>query len=165
MKSLMTKKLNRVLTLVLTFMALMAGQTAWAENGWDIQASTSGSVTTFTIKRTGDTSFKETVKYRLVNLSAYAGEHYYVTQVNGENKTTTEQQTAALSGDLTFNAGDNKKTVLVQEKAASTDATSTKRVPSALTSWRSPTRAVFCWIMKPAVSPQAPLCPTTISSV
>ena len=30
MKSLMTKKLNRVLTLVLTFMALMAGQTAWA---------------------------------------------------------------------------------------------------------------------------------------
>ena len=131
MKSLMTKKLNRVLTLVLTFMALMAGQTAWAENGWDIQASTSGSVTTFTIKRTGDTSFKETVKYRLVNLSAYAGEHYYVTQVNGENKTTTEQQTAALSGDLTFNAGDNKKTVLVQEKAASTDAykyqTGTKR--------------------------------------
>ena len=131
MKSLMTKKLNRVLTLVLTFMALMAGQTAWAENGWGIQASTSGSVTTFTIKRTGDTSFKETVKYRLVNLNAYAGEHYYVTQVNGENKTTTEQQTAALSGDLTFNAGDNKKTVLVQEKAASTDAykyqTGTKR--------------------------------------
>ena len=127
----MNKKLNRVLALVLTIAALFAGQKAHAENIWTVEASTSGSVTTFTIKRTGDTSFKETVKYRLVNLSAYAGEHYYVTQVNGENKTTTEQQTAALSGDLTFNAGDNKKTVLVQEKAASTDAykyqTGTKR--------------------------------------
>ena len=125
------RRKNNLILLLFTIAALASGQKAMAENTWTVEASTSGSVTTFTIKRTGDTSFKETVKYRLVNLSAYAGEHYYVTQVNGENKTTTEQQTAALSGDLTFNAGDNKKTVLVQEKAASTDAykyqTGTKR--------------------------------------
>ena len=109
MKSLKTKKLNRVLTLVLTFMALMAGQTAWAENGWDIQASTSGTTTTFTISRT-NTAVAETVKYRLVNLSAYAGQHYNVIKVNGEDSN-------ALSGDLVFSVGDKSKTVQVRESA------------------------------------------------
>ena len=116
MKSLKTKKLNRVLTLVLTFMALMAGQTAWAENGWDIQASSSGTTTTFTISRT-NTAVAETVKYRFVNLSTFAGQHYNVTQVNGTDKTTEAQQTAALSGDLVFSAGDKSKTVQVRESA------------------------------------------------
>ena len=86
----------------------------WAENGWDIQESTSGNVTTFTITRT-NTAVAETVKYRLVNLSAYAGEHYNVTQVNGQNS-------SALSGDLTFSAGDGSKTIQVTESEASTNA-------------------------------------------
>ena len=48
MKSLMTKKLNRVLTLVLTFMALMAGQTAWAADDWTVTNPTGS---TFRITR------------------------------------------------------------------------------------------------------------------
>ena len=59
--------------------ALLAfGQVGKAENGWDIQTSTSGSVTTFTISRT-NMAVAETVKYRFVNLSVYAGQHYNVT--------------------------------------------------------------------------------------
>ena len=71
MKQFKTIFLNRVLAVVLTIVALMTGQEAWAENGWDIQTSTSGNVTTFTITRT-NTAVAETVRYRLVNLSAYA---------------------------------------------------------------------------------------------
>ena len=110
-------KAKAILTAILL---LAAGVIARAEDGWSIQASTSGNVTTFTISRT-NTALEETVKYRLVNLSAYAGQHYYVSQVNGET-IATAQQTAALSGDLTFAAGDGSKTILVTEKAASTDA-------------------------------------------
>ena len=84
MQRLMTKKLNQVLALVLTIVALMTGQSAWAANDWDIQASTSGNVTTFTITR-DNTAVAETVYYRLLNKSAFAGQHYYVTQVNGES--------------------------------------------------------------------------------
>ena len=97
---------------MLTLLCCCTG--AWAENDWDIQESTSGNVTTFTIIRT-NTAAAETVKYRLVNLSAYAGEHYNVTQVNGQNS-------SALSGDLTFSAGDGSKTVQVTESEASTNA-------------------------------------------
>lgn len=58
------------LTTVLVVLMMLTVQTAFAaENGWDIQASTSGNVTTFTISRT-NTAVAETVKYRLVNLSA-----------------------------------------------------------------------------------------------
>ena len=121
-------KTKAILTAILL---LAAGFSARAENGWDIQASTSGTTTTFTITRT-NTSVAETVKYRLVNLSAYAGQHYYVSQVNGEDKTTVQQQTAALSGEFTFAAGENtSRTITVTESAANTDAykyqTGTKR--------------------------------------
>ena len=105
--------------------ALLAfGQVGRAENGWDIQTSTSGSVTTFTISRT-NMAVAETVKYRFVNLSVYAGQHYNVTQVNGESS-------GELSGNLTFAAGDDKKIIKVTESTATTyaykyQATNSKR--------------------------------------
>ena len=105
-------KKKRIIISMLTLLCSCTG--AWAENDWDIQESTSGNVTTFTIIRT-NTAAAERVKYRLVNLSAYAGEHYNVTQVNGQNS-------SALSGDLTFSAGDGSKTVQVTESEASTNA-------------------------------------------
>ena len=105
--------------IILTAILFLAAVTAKAENGWNISASNSGNVTTFTITRT-NTAVAETVKYRLVNLSAYAGQHYYVTKVNGENKTTVEQQTNALSGEFTFSAGENtSRTIQVTESTGS----------------------------------------------
>ena len=101
--------------------ALMAVQTAWAVDGWSVQEETNGNVTTFTISRT-DKAKVDSVKYRLVNLSAYAGEHYKVTQVNGEDKTTAEQQTAALSGELAFGVNEGSKTIRVRETTATTNA-------------------------------------------
>ena len=62
-------------------LAVMTGQRAFADNGWKVEATTSGTTTTFTISRT-DKTVAETVKYRLVNLSAYAGQHYNVTMWN-----------------------------------------------------------------------------------
>ena len=92
---------------------LAAGVIARAEDGWSISQTTSGKVTTFTITRS-NTSVAETVRYRLVNLSAYAGQHYNVTKVNGQNSN-------ALSGEFTFAEGDNtSRTVQVTEIAAST---------------------------------------------
>ncbi len=100
-------------------MLLIAGHSAMAaENGWTIQTSTSGSVTTFTISRT-NTAVAETVKYRFVNLSAYAGQHYKVTAINDE-PVETAQQTAALSGEFSFAAGDTEsRTIQVTELAGS----------------------------------------------
>ena len=112
MKSLMTKKLNRVLTLVLTFMALMAGQTAWAADDWTVTNPTGS---TFRITRpTSHVGTTETVKYRTVSLSAYAGQHY-----------------TAVSGDVAFGVNDTYKEVTVTENSPTTDAykyqTGTKR--------------------------------------
>lgn len=114
-----TRKIFQIVIAALA-MLLIAGQGAWAaENGWSVQASTSGNVTTFTISRT-NTSVAETVRYRLVNQSAFAGQHYNVTQVNGENKTTTAQQTTALTGEFTFAAGETgSRTIQVTESAGS----------------------------------------------
>lgn len=121
MKLLITKKLHRFLALILTTIALVMGQTAWAENGWDIQTSTSGNVTTFTITRT-NTAVAETVRYRLVNLSAYAMQHYYVTKINGEDADLTVP-VMNLRGEFTFTAGDTKsRTITVTELTASNDA-------------------------------------------
>ena len=106
MKSLMTKKLNRVLILVLTFMALMAGQTAWAENDWKVEASNSGNTTTFRITRpTSHVGTTETVKYRTVSLSAFAGQHY-----------------TAKSGEVAFGVNDTYKEVSVTERTPDNDA-------------------------------------------
>ena len=103
MKSLMTKKLNRVLTLVLTFMALMAGQTAWAADDWTVTNPTGS---TFRITRpTSHVGTTETVKYRTVSLSAYAGQHY-----------------TAVSGDVAFGVNDTYKEVTVTERTPDNDA-------------------------------------------
>ena len=104
---------NKIFAAVIALLAF--GQVGRAENGWDIQTSTSGSVTTFTISRT-NTAVAETVKYRFVNLSAYAGQHYNVTKVNGTNS-------SALSGEFSFAAGDaTSRTIQVTESAATTNA-------------------------------------------
>ena len=96
----MTKRLNQVLALVLTIAALMTGQTAWAESTWSVSYSHNNAnhVTTFTITRT-ETTYVQTVLYRTVSLTAYTGQHY-----------------TAVNGTLTFNAGEDTKTVDVQEK-------------------------------------------------
>ena len=103
MKSLKTKKLNRVLTLVLTFMALMAGQTAWAADDWTVTNPTGSK---FRITRpTSHVGTTETVKYRTVSLSAYAGQHY-----------------TAVSGDVAFGVNDTYKEVTVTERTPDNDA-------------------------------------------
>ncbi|MBO4800598.1 MAG: InlB B-repeat-containing protein [Bacteroidaceae bacterium] len=86
---------QKILALVLTIVALMAGQTAWAENTWTVE-NLSGS--TFTITRSGDLSKSETVRYRTVSLTAVAGEHF-----NNE------------SGSLTFAANEDSKEITVRE--------------------------------------------------
>ena len=70
---------QRFLGVVLTIMALMAGQGAWAENTWTV-VNQSGSK--FTITRSGDLSKSETVLYRTVSLTAVAGYHF--TDVSGQ---------------------------------------------------------------------------------
>ena len=107
--------LNRIIKVMLLVLSMTVGQNAWAENGWNISSSTSDNVTTFTITR-DNTSLAETVKFRLVNLSAFAGQHYNVTKVNGRNSNE-------LSGEFTFTAGDEtSRTVTVTEQAASINA-------------------------------------------
>ncbi len=82
---------KKILTL---FFALLASCGAWAQNGWSVE-NLSGS--TFTVSRT-NTSVAETVRYRTVNISAVAGQHY-----------------TAATGTLTFGIGDDSKTVTVEE--------------------------------------------------
>ena len=102
---------RKVLRLVLTIAAVAMGQSAWAQVGI-FTVSASGS--TFTITRTSNTSATEKVMYRTVSLSAIAGTHF-----------------TAASGELTFDAENNTRTVTVTEKTPTGDAykyqTSTSR--------------------------------------
>ena len=107
--------------IILTAILFLAAVTAKAENTWSITPSTSGSETTFTISRSGDTSISETVIYRFVGLSAYAGQHFVVSKING-NSIATSQQTAALSGTFTFASSETSKSVTIKEMAAGTAA-------------------------------------------
>ena len=91
-------KIKRVLALVLTIAALAAGQSAWAASTWTLTSSTSTGITTFTITRSENTA-TETVYYRTVSLSAIEGQHF-----------------TAVSGSLTFAAGQTSKTVTVTER-------------------------------------------------
>ena len=107
--------LNRIIKVMLLVLSMTVGQNVLADNNWNITPSVDGNVVTFTITRI-NTSVAETVNYRLVNLSAFAGQHYNVTKVNGVNSNE-------LSGQFTFTAGDEtSRTVTVTEKTASTDA-------------------------------------------
>ena len=87
----------------LLLVAMMAiGTSAWAQD-FTIEAShnTSTHVTTFTITRTGDNLPAQTINFRTVNRSAYAGEHY-----------------VARVGTRTFTANQTTDTVKVKEKVA-----------------------------------------------
>ena len=92
----MTKKLNQVLAVVLTIVALVTGQTAWAESTWKV-TNNNGNSNTFTIKRS-ETGYVQKVLYRTISLSAYAGQHF------------TEAY-----GVLEFKANEDEKTVTVNE--------------------------------------------------
>ena len=92
---------TKVLALVLTIAALAVGQSAWAASTWSVTSSTSGTTTTFTINRSGDTSIAETVRYRTVSLSALEGQNFN-----------------AVSGTLNFAADETSKTVSVTERTA-----------------------------------------------
>ena len=97
------KKFDRVLALVLTIAALLAGQSVWAASSFtvDIQSSSSSSCT-FRITRTGNTAVSETIDWRVVSLSAIAGVHF--TGYNGN-----------YSGTVTFNVNDTYKDVTISE--------------------------------------------------
>ena len=97
----MSKKLNQVLALMLTIAALLTGQTAWADTTWSVENNTGS---TFRIKRS-TSGTTETVKYRTVNLSAYAGQHY-----------------TAKSGEVTFGPTDTYIDVTVTERTPAADA-------------------------------------------
>lgn len=86
---------QRFLAVVLTIVALMAGQSVWAENTWTV-SNISGS--TFTITRSGDLSVAETVCFRTVSLSAIAGQHF-----------------TDISDQLTFGVDEDSKDVTVPE--------------------------------------------------
>jgi len=103
MQRLMTKKLNQVLALVLTIAALMTGQVAMAANTWTVTNPTGS---TFRITRPDShVGTTETVKYRTVSLSAYAGQHY-----------------TAVSDEVTFDVNDTYKEVTVSETTPGTNA-------------------------------------------
>ena len=93
---------QRFWAVVLTIVALMAGQMAWAENTWTVE-NLSGS--TFTITRSGDLSKSETIRYRTVSLSAVAGQHF-----------------TDVSGQLTFGVNEGSKDVTVPELTPSHDS-------------------------------------------
>ena len=103
MKNLRTIFLNRILALVLTIVALMTGQEAWAESSWTVTNS-NGSSNTFTIKRS-EKGYAQTVHFRTISLSAYAGQHF-----------------TAVNMDYTFLDNEDEKTVTVTEMNPSTNA-------------------------------------------
>ena len=96
----MNKKLNLVLAVALTIVALAMGQTAWAESTWTV-TNDNGNSNTFTIKRS-ETGYVQKVLYRTISLSAYAGQHF-----------------TAKYGELEFKEDEDTKTVTVNELSPS----------------------------------------------
>ena len=88
---------KHIIVVLLTIAALAVGQSAWAASTFTLTSSTSSGITTFTIIRSESTA-SETVYYRTVSLSAIEGQHF-----------------TAVSGSLTFAAGQTSKTVTVTE--------------------------------------------------
>ena len=97
---------KQIISTIMVLAAVAFGQNVWAQT-FTIEASYNGSThkTTFTITRSGSSLPAQTIKYRTVNLSAYAVEHY-----------------TAVSNDYIFPEGITTKTVEVTERAADTDA-------------------------------------------
>ena len=98
---------HRILTMALLILAMAMGNVAWAQVTFDIQASYNSStkITTFTITRSGNSLPAQTINFRTVNLSAYAGQHF-----------------TAVNGTYTFPEGINTKTVEVAEGTPSSTA-------------------------------------------
>ena len=93
----MRNTMKHIIAALLTIAALAVGQSAWAASTFTLTSSTSSGITTFTIIRSESTA-SETVHYRTVSLSAIEGQHF-----------------TAVSGSLTFTAGQTSKTVTVTE--------------------------------------------------
>ena len=91
------------LNAVLLTVALLVGQQAWAESSWEVK-NNNGTSNTFTIKRS-EKGYAQTVHFRTVSLSAYAGQHF-----------------TAVDMDYTFPADEDEKTVTVSEKTPAADA-------------------------------------------
>ena len=89
---------------ILAAAALFLVHAAVHASTFSISSSTSGTTTRFIVTR-DDATAEETVKYRTVGLSAYAGQHF------------TEK-----SGTLTFPTGQTAVTNTVTEKTPSADA-------------------------------------------
>ncbi len=95
--------LNRIIKVMLLVLSMIVGQNAWAENMWTVTNPTGS---TFRINRPDShVGTTETVKYRTVNLSAYAGQHY-----------------TAVNSEVTFGVNDTYKEVTVMEMTPSQDA-------------------------------------------
>ena len=88
---------------VLAAVAILAAAVR-AETTWTVTSATSGPTTTFTVTR-DRSSTAETVLFRTVGLSAFAGQHF-----------------AATNGTLAFAAGESAKSVAVTERTPSVDA-------------------------------------------
>jgi hypothetical protein len=112
MRQVLTKFKSQVLTLVLTIAALAVGQSAWAASTFTIDASynSNSHKTTFTITRTGNTALAETIDWRVVSLSAIAGQHFTVDDQSG------------YAGTATFSAGISTASVTISENTPGTDA-------------------------------------------
>ena len=97
---------RQLISVVMLIVAVVLGQNVFAQT-FTIEESYNSSThkTTFTIRRSGSSLPQQTIKYRTVNLSAYAGQHY-----------------TAVSGDYTFPANETTKTVEVTESSAGTAA-------------------------------------------
>ncbi|MBO7137624.1 MAG: hypothetical protein J6V92_04070, partial [Bacteroidaceae bacterium] len=99
---------TKVLAAVLTIVALATGQQANAECSFTIYEPTvSGNTARFRVDRRGDGSdtYVQTVYYRTVNITAFAGQHY-----------------TAASGQLNFGPNDNTKYVNVEELTPTNNA-------------------------------------------
>ncbi len=94
--------MNRKKVLILLF-ALLASCGVWAEPAWTVTTSI-GTKDTFIVTRS-ESTYAQTVLYRTVNLSAYAGQHY-----------------TATSGSLNFGVGETVKKVAVARTTPSTTA-------------------------------------------
>ena len=93
-------KRKRIFILLL---ALLATCGVWAEPTWTVSTSI-GTKDTFVVTRS-ESTYAQTVFYRTVNLSAYAGQHY-----------------TAVNGTLTFGIGETVKKVAVTRTTPGTDA-------------------------------------------
>lgn len=87
------------LYLLVTLLALLAGQGAWAQSIWEVKETDNG----FKVSRSSS-SGTETVRYRTVSLSAMSGKHFQ-----------------GGVGSLTFEEGQTSKTVTVSTQSPGDD--------------------------------------------